>query len=474
MIGAQVLFGDLPEPFLEAALRSVGWVDYVVAVNTAPGTQGGYQNMQAVDRVVPQEKLTMCAMDGALDFAAARNAALAEVPDGDFVLILDADDVHYPEAQDIIGYYLAQGADSITAAFYHFVCYRDAYQDVYPREIVFRKNPDTQFAGRVHEQLITRCHRPVVAEYRYCHYGYLKAQRDVFDRWVRYSEIEGDPNHYAGQDPDHIIEDRVSVAKRFTLPAPPAAAEVLEGYPVCPRPLDGEVESDPPTIGFVLLTRDDADLLPEMLRTLRQTWGQFMVAALDIGSTDDSVALLNEAERLDPVAGFVGLDLHVLGSLPASTSLTEALNTGFRWLREQGCEFIGWIHPDMLFTDPKWLSGLTHELACWPKVGKVCAANTRDGMPAAMIDGHEQCYLMRRQALDEIGLFDERYVGIGGYEDWDMHRRLLNAGWRVVLTPRAPVFHKGMATRSRRDTTAEQVANAEYYERKWGSRDAPV
>jgi GT2 family glycosyltransferase len=41
------------------------------------------------------------------------------------------------------------------------------------------------------------------------------------------------------------------------------------------------------------------------------------------------------------------------------------------------------------------------------------------------------------EVIRQVGLFDERFVGIGGYEDWDWNRRCLNAGYRVVLTPRS-------------------------------------
>lgn len=441
MIGAQVIIGDLPEPFLEAALRSVEWVDYYVVVSTECASAEGERNRNVCREMIPKGKLRMDAMPGehCTDFAAARNWALDLVPDGDFVMILDADECHYPEWESICQYYLVNGADSITAAFYHFVCYRDAVQAVFPREIVFRKYPNTQFVGRVHEQLHTTRRQPVTADYRYCHFSYLRPQPNVFERWRRYSEIEGEPNHYDGQNPDHIIDDRVSVATRFTLEYPPAVREVIEEYPVCPVALQGESEPEAPRVGLVLLKMPgDDQQAHDMWATLAETKGTWWVDELVV---DQGV------------------------------SLAEALNMCFRRLLADGYEYIGWIHPDMRFEDPEWLTGLLHELRCWPKVGKVCAANTRDMLPEDMIDGHEQCYLIRASVLREIGLFDEQFVGIGGWEDVDMHRRILNAGYRVCLTPRSLVFHEGMGTRSRRDTTAEQIHNAGVYRAKWGNNE---
>lgn len=466
MIGAQVLIGDNPEPFLEAALRSVSWVDYytVVCMTDEHGDAEPFQrNKETVERVVPAAKLRY-EFFGYVDFGAARNLALQAVPDGDFVMILDADDVHYPEWEGICQWYLVNGADSITAAFYHFMVYRNAYQAVYPREIVFRKGPETQFVGAVHEQLHTRRDAPATADYRYAHYGYLKPQREIFARWKRYSDMVGDFHHYDGQNPDHIVDDRVSVSSRFTLEHPPAVRDVIEGYPVCPVPLQGEARSAEPLVGLVLLAKDDDGFLPGMFESLARTHGVFDLAMFDIGSSDDTHRMLVE----------VTSPRYSLSVLPAETSLTEALNRGFRWFLDRGYDYIGWIHPDALFDEPDWLVGLLHEFRCWPKVGKVCAANTRDKIPEQMIEGHEQIYLMRASVLREVGLFDESFVGIGGYEDFDMNRRVLNAGYRCVITPRSRVYHLGMGTRSRRDTTADQIANANTYACKWGNTDAPV
>jgi hypothetical protein len=442
MIGAQVVIGDQAEPFLGAALHSVEWVDYYAVVHTAPETPQGRHNWETVLKTVPEEKLRWHAMGSGLDFAAARNAALDLSSPGDYVLILDADEVHFPEWEGICKCYLDVGVDSITAAFYHLVVYRDAVQAVFPREIVFRKYPDTQFVGAVHEKLYTTRRQPVNADYRYMHYSYIKPQREVFTRWKRYSDMVGDTHHYDGQSPDHIIDDRVSVATRLSVEHPPAVRDVIDQYPVCPVALQGESKPESPQVGLALLKMPGDDKQArDMWATLAETKGTWWVEELEV---DQGI------------------------------SLATALNTCFRRLLSDGYEYIGWIHPDMRFGDPEWLTGLLHELRCWPKIGKVCAANTRDTLPGGMIDGHEQCYLIRSSVLREIGLFDEGYVGIGGYEDWDMNMRVLNAGYRVVITPRSRVFHEGMATRSRRDTTAEAIANAEYFRAKWGSDKCPV
>jgi GT2 family glycosyltransferase len=58
------------------------------------------------------------------------------------------------------------------------------------------------------------------------------------------------------------------------------------------------------------------------------------------------------------------------------------------------------------------------------------------------------CMLVRRTAIDQVGLFDEGYFMHCEDLDWCMRFRL--AGWRVVFVPEAVVMHeKGVSSRSR-------------------------
>ena len=50
-----------------------------------------------------------------------------------------------------------------------------------------------------------------------------------------------------------------------------------------------------------------------------------------------------------------------------------------------------------------------------------------------------RCMLVRREALVQVGLFDEGYFMYS--EELDLCRRLRTAGWRVVHEPRATVVH---------------------------------
>jgi N-acetylglucosaminyl-diphospho-decaprenol L-rhamnosyltransferase len=54
------------------------------------------------------------------------------------------------------------------------------------------------------------------------------------------------------------------------------------------------------------------------------------------------------------------------------------------------------------------------------------------------------CYLVRREATDEVGLFDERYFMFSEEVDWCY--RFHEAGWTVVFLPDAEAVHVGGAT----------------------------
>ncbi|MBI2238840.1 MAG: glycosyltransferase family 2 protein [Actinobacteria bacterium] len=60
------------------------------------------------------------------------------------------------------------------------------------------------------------------------------------------------------------------------------------------------------------------------------------------------------------------------------------------------------------------------------------------------------CMLLRRKALDEIGLFDERFFLYA--EEVDLFKRLRDGGWTVLFTPELEVLHEGGVStgRSRR------------------------
>lgn len=77
------------------------------------------------------------------------------------------------------------------------------------------------------------------------------------------------------------------------------------------------------------------------------------------------------------------------------------------------------------------------------QAGRLAAGHHREILapepyPVDWLDGC--CLLVRRQALESVGGFDEGYFLY--FEDADLGCRLGRAGWRVVVEPRAQVAHE--------------------------------
>jgi len=77
------------------------------------------------------------------------------------------------------------------------------------------------------------------------------------------------------------------------------------------------------------------------------------------------------------------------------------------------------------------------------------------------------CMALRREAVEQVGLFDERFR-VGGYEDYDYSLRLRQAGWRLALVESVFVHHFAHVSYKNNDAwlkTAER--NREVFLDKW-------
>ena len=54
------------------------------------------------------------------------------------------------------------------------------------------------------------------------------------------------------------------------------------------------------------------------------------------------------------------------------------------------------------------------------------------------------CFISRRDVLERVGMFDERFFLY--FEDIDLCTRMRKSGWRLVYLPEAKVFHQGGAS----------------------------
>lgn len=77
--------------------------------------------------------------------------------------------------------------------------------------------------------------------------------------------------------------------------------------------------------------------------------------------------------------------------------------------------------------------------------------------------------LIKRRALDEIGLFDLRY-GKGLFEDDDIGVRLRYAGYHLLLCRNSFIFHYGSQSfnKNRNDAIQLSTKNRQIFQEKWG------
>jgi glycosyltransferase involved in cell wall biosynthesis len=487
-IALNMIIGKWEEPFLQAAFAStIGLCDEWVFIDTAPGNNPNrgtlndiayhYQFDDTPGRVkiidMPRGE------DKDFNFAAARELARVNT-NSDWVLRLDADEVIHERDTPVLLEAVSTEASAIGVKFYHFMVYPWLYQYIENKTILFRTK-NFYWENDVHE--IPRINGNVkYLSTIYFHYGYCRGQEEVFKRWQLYVDIDNRPTWYQNTNPKEILNDRIPVCKNFKGSHPITVQPILEKmfgdvtpFVVKEIPRFSMTEN---YAGLVLITYNDAENLPTMLESLNNTINYPTVLYIvDLGSIDSSTNIINNFMFSDTLNSNI-LDCAIATPIHSDflEDLSITLNKGFRYLMgRQECELIGWVHPDMVFEEG-WLSELVAGLEVHPEIGKLCAYNTRQPLPETddLIIGQEQCYLIRRGVLYQVGLFDEKFVGIGGYEDWDMNNRIRQEGWKVAITPKSRVFHKGMATRERRDTSAEQIHNADVYEKKWGIRGSEV
>ena len=78
------------------------------------------------------------------------------------------------------------------------------------------------------------------------------------------------------------------------------------------------------------------------------------------------------------------------------------------------------------------------------------------------------CVLIERKVFNRIGLLDERF-GLGTYEDDDFCRRAREAGFKLMIDPRAWVWHEAHATMKANQLDEQSLKEESFkkYSQKW-------
>lgn len=213
----------------------------------------------------------------------------------------------------------------------------------------------------------------------------------------------------------------------------------------------------------IIPTWNGAGLLEEALRSLgRQTFREFEIIVVDNGSSDGTAAML---ERDFPHALLIRFEVN--------RGFAAAVNMG---IRSAAGDVVVLMNNDVE-ADPGWLAALVETLDRNPEVGS-CASRmlvhaepsridsvgdrfgffaysighgATDGPdfddPREVLSACAGAAAYRREALEEVGLFDERFFAY--LEDIDLGIRLQLRGWRCRYVQGAVAFHHGSATAQR-------------------------
>jgi GT2 family glycosyltransferase len=219
-------------------------------------------------------------------------------------------------------------------------------------------------------------------------------------------------------------------------------------------------------IAIVIPNWNGADWISECLTSLENQTLKVSIIVVDNGSIDNSVELI---EKQFPA----------ITILRNKTNLGFAggVNTGIRYVIKQGFDAVALFNNDAV-ADRFWLESLANCLEKDPTLGAVASkllnsdgtkidstgdyysswgltiARQRDE-PAEQAPSKQELVfgssagasLYRLSALQEIGLFDERFFAY--YEDTDVSFRLQIFGWKIIFCPTAIVRHATGSTSSK-------------------------
>lgn len=182
--------------------------------------------------------------------------------------------------------------------------------------------------------------------------------------------------------------------------------------------------------------------------------------------TDTEVILVNAGSQ--PITHLL---INKLINLKENKSFSNSMNNGIRHAKG---DYICVIGNDVFPDDPEWLDKLL-VLAEKTKAFITSPVNDMSNLPMYKLEKKEDyyeadmfpavCWLMSRECLDKVGLFDEQFE-VGTYEDDDYCKRVHEVGGKIVLSP-VSVRHLLSQTLKLFDVGKVMADNRVKYENKW-------
>ncbi|HKW44003.1 MAG TPA: glycosyltransferase [Candidatus Eremiobacteraceae bacterium] len=192
-IVAHLIIGSKPEPYLEAALASIGLVCEHLVVNDNSGdAQSPHAKTLSECALAAREAMTVVRTEFTT-FSAARNACIDATPtrfNQSWALFFDADEVHggeLPAIADLLAR-LPSDVDAVDGYSRHFVGSFKWWSNIARRLCFFRLSPERRWSGAVHEQLLPSAKRWVVPELWH-HYGHVMPPRREWEKGRLYNSL---------------------------------------------------------------------------------------------------------------------------------------------------------------------------------------------------------------------------------------------------------------------------------------------
>lgn len=250
-----------------------------------------------------------------------------------------------------------------------------------------------------------------------------------------------------------------------------------------------------PLVSLIILTKNGEKLLRACLSSIltRTSYGHYEILVVNNGS--------NEPTALDY--------LNTLRSSGIVTVIDDDRPFNFSALNNRAVDFahgdvIGFVNNDMEVISPGWLDEITGQL-CRPGIGAVGAklyypdntiqhAGVVLGMCGIAGHGHRSygrselgyygrlqlvqevscvtgaCMFVKKELFVSMGGFDDTHLAVA-YNDVDFCLRLRQAGYRIIWTPYAELYHLESVSRGP-DTRGDNVDRArqetQYMEKAWG------
>lgn len=225
------------------------------------------------------------------------------------------------------------------------------------------------------------------------------------------------------------------------------------------------MDKNAPLISVVILNYNGSGILEDCLDSvMKSDYPDFEVVLVDNASVDDSLEWAQNKFRTDARLRIIRNDRNLLFAGGNNTGIRNArgdliviLNSDTQveryWLKEIACmmqdEAIGAAQPKVLIyaTSPVKIDYAGGGLDRFGFSRGIASQQVDHGQ---FDDGRDIFYaagtamVLKKRVLDEVGLFDEKF-GMH-WEDTDLSWRIRLRGYRIILIPKAIVYHKGSRT----------------------------